>query len=229
LTLLVVVSDIHGNSLALDKFVYEVDKIKPDVIICLGDTIGYLDEEVKCYEILKKINAIHLMGNHEAMVVGALEINADFEDVYKLNKAKERVSVELLKEIEQYPHYKNWNEENFIAEFYHGAPNNLLNGRVYWETAIEPNSKQTNFVFVGNTHRSFSKSQLWGRVTNVGSLGLPRDNGQLGTFVIVDTEKKSVLRKFIDIDLQEMLSRYKSIHPLVLENFTKRETIADFG
>ena len=100
---------------------------------------------------------------------------------------------------------------------------------MYWDTDIEPNNKQTNFVFVGNTHRSFSKSQSWGKVTNVGSLGIPRDNGQFGTFVMVDTEKKSILRKFIDINLEETRSRYKSVHPLVLENFNKRDTIADFG
>ena len=99
---------------------------------------------------------------------------------------------------------------------------------MYWDTEIEPNSKQTNFVFVGNTHRSFSKSHLWGKVTNVGSLGLPRDNGQLGTFVVVDTEKKSISRKFVDIDSEKMLRKYKSIHPLIVENFSKRETIADF-
>lgn len=229
MTLLAVLSDIHGNSIAMEQFVLEVDRIKPDTIICLGDTLGYLDDEIKCYEILEEIHAIHLMGNHEAMALGIIEINSEFEDVYKLNDAKNRLPVDTLKNIRNFPHETNLTDRNFKAEFYHGNPDDPLNGRVYFDTKIEPKKNQTNFIFVGNTHRSFSRSNLWGKVINVGSLGLPRDNGSLGTFVLVDTEKNLISRQFIDFNLDKMLSKYKFSHPSVLENFHKREKIAEFN
>jgi predicted phosphodiesterase len=229
LTLLAVLSDIHGNGIAMEQFAFEVDKIKPDAIICLGDTLGYLDEEIKCYEILEKIHAIHLMGNHEAMALGIIEINSEFEDVYKLNDAKSRLSIDTLKNIRNFPREANLIDRNFKAEFYHGNPADPLNGRVYFDTKIEPKNNQTNFIFVGNTHRSFSQTNLWGKVINVGSLGLPRDNGSLGTFVLVDTEKNLISRQFIDFNLDKMFNKYRFSHRSVLENFHKREKIADFN
>ena len=228
MTLLVVISDIHGNGIVIEKFLSEMDKIKPDAIICLGDTIGYLDEEVMCYEILNSIKSIHLMGNHEAMILGLLDINSDFKDIYKLHEAKKRLPIELLENIKKFPHEKKWIEGKFHDEFYHGAPDNPINGRVYFNTIIQPKSNQTNFVFVGNTHRSFNQLNDWGMLINVGSLGLPRDNGALGTYIVVDTEKNLVSRKFIYIDLNNVLRKYKSIHPSVMANFYKCDPIADF-
>jgi hypothetical protein len=63
----------------------------------------------------------------------------------------------------------------------------------------------------------------------VGSLGLPRDNGSLGTFVLVDTEKNLISRQFIDFNLDKMFNKYRFSHRSVLENFHKREKIADFN
>jgi predicted phosphodiesterase len=229
LTLLAVISDIHGNAMAMEQFILKLEKIKPDVIICLGDTIGYLDEEIKCYEILRKLNAIHLMGNHEAMVLGMIEINRNHKEIYKLDEARKRLSAQHLKSIGRYPLEAKWVDGKFRAEFYHGAPTDPLNGRVHLNTDLEPKNSGTNFVFVGNTHRSFSVSKPWGKLVNVGSLGLPRDNGNLGTFMIVDTEKRIISREFITFDVDKIVLKYRSMHPTIREIFYKREPIANMS
>jgi diadenosine tetraphosphatase ApaH/serine/threonine PP2A family protein phosphatase len=84
-----------------------------------------------------------------------------------------------------------------------------------------------DIVFMGHTHRQFLRRQSDKWFCNVGSVGLPRDNGRLMGFAIFDTSDGSIVlyRKKIDAerikevysgrttgDVLSLLDRQEEIH-----------------
>ena len=78
-----ILSDIHGNYEALKKCVNEAKKLNINRFFCLGDYVGYYYEPDKCIDLLKKINAVCIKGNHEDMLLNVLKDNKKI-NYYKL-------------------------------------------------------------------------------------------------------------------------------------------------
>ena len=79
-----VLSDIHGNRIALEACQSMIQKLKCDYIVCLGDIVGYYPDALVCLKMLKDNGIICLMGNHEAILLGLLPVSASNEKIYKL-------------------------------------------------------------------------------------------------------------------------------------------------
>lgn len=228
MTRIAVLSDIHGNSLALEICLDLVEKLEIDEIICLGDSVGYFQDGVDCYGMLEARNATHLLGNHEAMLVGFLPLDSDKDKVYQLKETQHQIPTNLLHKIQNFPTKMEMERSPFRAEFLHGSPADNLSGYVYQDTIVQPDRPEwTNHLFVGNTHRSFSRMLPWGRLTNVGSVGLPRDKGNVGTFFSIDTDNLNLQRHTFTLPIKKMLERYSGAHQLVLECLERNEPIGE--
>jgi predicted phosphodiesterase len=64
-----IISDIHGNHIALKAALYELDKMGVSKIICLGDIGGYYCQINECCEELQSRKIFSLMGNHDWYLV----------------------------------------------------------------------------------------------------------------------------------------------------------------
>ncbi|MBE2180828.1 MAG: metallophosphoesterase family protein [Chthoniobacterales bacterium] len=64
---LAIISDIHGNIDALTAVLRDVATQECQGLICLGDIVGYGPEPGECVRLIRKVAAITVMGNHEAM------------------------------------------------------------------------------------------------------------------------------------------------------------------
>ncbi|MBQ3219745.1 MAG: metallophosphoesterase, partial [Clostridia bacterium] len=61
-----IITDVHANVFALKAALKEIDELKPDKIICLGDIVGggaYPDETVQL--IKKRGDILCVKGNHD--------------------------------------------------------------------------------------------------------------------------------------------------------------------
>ncbi len=68
---LAIVSDIHGCLAALEAVLEDIARWPVGGIVCLGDTVGYGDEPERCVELVRGVAAVHLLGNHEALLAVA--------------------------------------------------------------------------------------------------------------------------------------------------------------
>ncbi|HID34995.1 MAG TPA: metallophosphatase family protein [Anaerolineae bacterium] len=59
-----VLSDIHGNVVALKRALEAVDALQPDSLFCLGDVVGYGPEPEACVELIRARADVRLAGNH---------------------------------------------------------------------------------------------------------------------------------------------------------------------
>ena len=60
-----VISDIHGNLVALQAALRTLDHIGYDQLICLGDVVGYGPDPAECLDLIDDRDAITVAGNHE--------------------------------------------------------------------------------------------------------------------------------------------------------------------
>lgn len=60
-----VVSDIHGNLHALQAVLADIDSVGVDMVICLGDVVGYGPNPGECLELVEQRCAHCVIGNHE--------------------------------------------------------------------------------------------------------------------------------------------------------------------
>jgi len=70
-----VISDVHGNRHALDAVLAAVAAEEPDEVWCLGDTVGYGPQPNECCAAVAERADLSLVGNHDLVVLGALEID----------------------------------------------------------------------------------------------------------------------------------------------------------
>ena len=68
---LLILSDIHGNKFGLEA-VLEVGR-KCAGVICLGDIVGYGAHPNECCEMLRRVKARCLSGNHDAAALGKID------------------------------------------------------------------------------------------------------------------------------------------------------------
>ena len=67
------ISDIHGNILALEKVFEEFDKLGVDKVLCAGDIIGLGPHPEEVVQYLKtKNNLIAVRGNHEGYLLDGI-------------------------------------------------------------------------------------------------------------------------------------------------------------
>jgi diadenosine tetraphosphatase ApaH/serine/threonine PP2A family protein phosphatase len=60
-----VISDIHGNAVALKAVLADIQSRGVDRIVCLGDIIGYGPDPLECVDLVTERCAWSLMGNHD--------------------------------------------------------------------------------------------------------------------------------------------------------------------
>ncbi|NLW50496.1 MAG: metallophosphoesterase [Candidatus Brocadiaceae bacterium] len=70
--MIAVISDIHANYDALEAVLTEIDRLRPDRVICLGDIVGYGPEPAACVDAVRERCEVTVCGNHDyAVIYGA--------------------------------------------------------------------------------------------------------------------------------------------------------------
>ena len=220
-----VISDIHGNLSALDAVLKDAGKF--DKVWCLGDLLGYGPDP---NEVIKRIRSIKnikcLLGNHDAAVIGSMDLEAFNRDA--------RVTVEWNQEVLRPEHIdfvKQLPEriEDEGVTLVHGSPRNPV-----WEYILDWQIAMYNFEYfetdycmVGHTHipvvfemtedeanyhleilNPSSTVELRKRaIVNPGSVGQPRDRDPRAAYAIFDTETHYWTPKRIAYDIAGVQER----------------------
>lgn len=69
-----IISDIHGNLVALEAALADCKEQKVDQIVCLGDICGYGPDPIDCVDIARSVCTWILCGNHDAALFMSVPI-----------------------------------------------------------------------------------------------------------------------------------------------------------
>jgi putative phosphoesterase len=221
-----VFSDVHGNYINLLSFYESASKLNIDKYICLGDLCNYYPDNLKVIDLIKEKNTLCLIGNHDELYISGKELSEEKKIAYNFDEKLLQSEKHILY-LKSLPSKYELTTKNASILFCHASPDDLLYSYIYPDSdlSIYDNIKY-NIVFIGHTHRQFIRTYKNKIFCNVGSIGLPRDNGLLLGFAIFDTETLNITLYRKKIDIEAIKSKYNNFTtPDVIEMLNRKEII----
>jgi putative phosphoesterase len=193
-----VISDIHANIHALQAVWDDIEIVRPDVVYCLGDLVGYGAFPNEVVEFLQVRKVPTLMGNYDEGV--GFDMN-DCGCVYKdpvqeelghqsLLWSRERTTAEHKAYLRALPMNIRLEESKPSMLMVHGSPRRM-NEYIYEDrprATFERLAKVagTQALFFGHTHLPYQKTINGMLFVNTGSVGKPKDGDPRAGYVVFD-------------------------------------------
>lgn len=204
-----IVSDVHSNMEALKVALDYLDEQQVEQVVCLGDVVGYGPNPNECCEMLRDINAVTLLGNHDAAVIGAMSTEYYYDAArLAIQWTRRQLSTNNLEWLYQLPYtYRRPKED---ISFFHSAPI-CPSGYFYVvfkddaQAHVRMFDKLTGLSLLGHSHlvRAFRLKENKAKETQVenimradkvkfiasiGSTGQPRDRNPKGSLGLYDSD-----------------------------------------
>jgi predicted phosphodiesterase len=202
-----IISDIHSNLEALEAVLEELQKIRVEKIVCLGDVVGYGANPNECCNIIIEVADEVVLGNHDAVCVGKSSIE-EFNEIAKeaCKWTEKSLTLKHKKWLKSLPIILKEGKRIFV----HSTPTQPLNWNYIFsleEGVIEFLRTTFDVCFVGHSHLPYifskkgedyrvieeKKVELQGKtryIINPGSVGQPRDGDSRASFGIYDTSSR---------------------------------------
>jgi putative phosphoesterase len=218
-----VLSDIHGNTVALAAVLAEVRAAGIERLFVLGDFVGYYYRPDEVLAQLAEFKTSMVRGNHETMMEesqhddhAAKEVRAKYGS--GVAHALQKLSASQIKELLALPETARVTEDGVTFFLCHGSP--WDNNEYIYPDASEEVLKKcagqgTDFVLLGHTHRPFIYTYDDTTVLNPGSVGQPRDVGNLASWAIINTANRSVMPRRTLFDVAPVIEEAQGIDPNV--------------
>ena len=189
-----IISDIHGNHVALEAVLARLDEMGVTETICLGDVAGYYSQINQCCETLRSRGIFTLMGNHDYYL-------AKNEECPRSNSANRCLdyqrSIISKDNLEWLSSLYSKTEKHGIS-IVHGGWNDPLDE--YVRPSREYFSAFPGQYFAsGHTHVPCIFSDGGKIYCNPGSVGQPRDGNPEAAFATWDGSAFSLFRTEYDI------------------------------
>ena len=228
------ISDIHGNLEALTQVLADIASQKVDRIVCLGDIVGYGPNPCECLDQVMRKCDLTILGNHDQAALfdpegfNPVALRAIYWTRDELDRGPGPASVingrwDFLSELPKFHQ-----QENIL--FVHGSPRDATNEYVFPETIYDQARMKVLFdrvkhlCFQGHTHMPgvfttdgefitpdecnyrfmLSDEKL---MTNVGSVGQPRDEDPRSCYVIVDDAKQEIEFRRVEYDFEKTIEK----------------------
>ena len=216
---LAILSDIHGN---FDALTAVASELKEEVVVVLGDVVGYGAQPEECVRWVMKRKAQVVMGNHEACLLGILPLswfNPRAQEAVLWTK--KHLSPQSFLFLQSWP--ATLDEYGIL--WVHGSPRKPLEEYITATSLARFLFEHFSFwiSFFGHTHVaegyiygegkveriSFSEG---GEITlspekryllNCGSVGQPRDGNPRASFGIYDLEGRRLTVRRVEYHVEE--------------------------
>jgi putative phosphoesterase len=221
-------SDIHGNAIAYRQLLALLEPLGVDTHYFLGDSCGYMPDAQAVVEALVDVGAIGLRGNHEAMLFGEGHVSPEREAVYRLSGTRGALPERSLAYLSALPESRRFTLGSRSVLAVHGSPWNPLDGYEYQDKLdARFDALPEDVVLMAHTHRPFLVERGDKLLANTGSVGLPRDVGSKGSYLLFDSATGRLTLHRFDLDVDAMKQAYADrVHPSVVECWSRTGTTA---
>jgi putative phosphoesterase len=79
-----IIADIHGNLVALDAVLAEIERERPDAVVCLGDVAATGPQPAEAVARLRALGCAAVMGNADAWLLDPRPYDTDDEDMRRI-------------------------------------------------------------------------------------------------------------------------------------------------
>ena len=191
-----VVSDIHGNKIALDRVLEDMPEV--DTLICLGDIIGYGPQPRECLELIREEADVFVQGNHDRNI-DSPEVYAGSSAYAGLKHAQKELDDYQFTWLRRLPYQVNSNE--FVVV--HSHPEKL-DHHTYpdgYHTLTQYIDDSMDGLLLGHTHVQ-SEKRIDGKVIlNPGSVGQPRDKNKKAAYAVINENSLQTELRRVNYDI----------------------------
>ncbi len=175
------ISDIHGNAVALEAVIAAIRHGGVDQIICLGDVATLGPEPDSAIEMLQELNCPCVLGNHDEFLLDPHLIHS-YTDVSVVIEAvdwcRDRLAAKHLAFLETFqPRIELQVDKQTSILFYHGSPRshmeNLLATTSPGDLDRMLGGYSATVMIGGHTHIQMLRQHHGMLIVNPGSVGLP--------------------------------------------------------
>lgn len=217
-----ILGDIHANLSALEAALAAFDQAGVDVVVSVGDVVGYGAAPRECIRLLLERDARVVLGNHDAAAVGLIPCD-NFNPAAAI--ATRWTAAQLLPQEKQYLSQLPLQlhlDHACVAHATWAEPQRFdyMLDTTHAEESLA--SMPQTVCFIGHTHRPLFIGRLredpsrtywthdhrvhvreWHRVlVNAGSVGQPRDDDPRAAITIYDTDAEQVAIHRLAYDIE---------------------------
>lgn len=191
------ISDIHGNYPALQAVIQRVHRENCDLIVSLGDVVGYYCMVNECIDLCQKNEVVNILGNHDNYLVSGTVCPRSTTANICIEFQRKIITSDnlewLQKSIREYLDIHYW--------FVHGGWSDPLDEYVSSFNFADMMDYGVKLFASGHTHVQKILKHEGITYVNPGSVGQPRDSDPRAAFAIINaTGEVSLCREEYDID-----------------------------
>lgn len=179
--MMAIISDVHGNYVALKEVLKQIDSLGISEIVCLGDVAGYYSQVNECCDELRKRKVECVMGNHDWYMASGIDCSRSKSVNDCLRYQRLIISDENLKWIRSFSTMLFKNDVCMV----HGGWKDPLDE--YLEPC-EGYFQKIRGKFFATGHSHVQQILKLGEIIycNPGSVGQPRDGDNRAAFATFD-------------------------------------------
>jgi len=220
-----VFGDIHANYDALDAVLADIAEREIDVMLCIGDVVGYGAEPGRCIARVRETGALCLVGNHDHAATGKLGV--DFFNLYAKQAAlwtREQLGEEDKRFLDGLGFVEHFQDFAVVHGSLHG-PEMFNYVQTIFDAELSFEALDKAVLFYGHTHIPLSffdttpmTYTMDAEVTvdpdiktlvNVGSVGQPRDENPKSCYGIFDDIAMTVELRRVAYDVESAAAKIR--------------------
>ena len=221
-----VFGDVHSNIEALRAVVAALEQERPDVLVCPGDIVGYGASPKECVDIVRSLDPVIVAGNHDWAACGRLGLeyfnHYAREAILWTRKELSREDVQWLSRLP----LVRVHEKVTLAHGTIHDPQMFEYLQTPYDAHLSFAALTTPFGFVGHSHIpvTFRSGPTISYVvgdqidlraaaqalSNVGSVGQPRDEDPRAAFGVFDDETRVLRVRRVSYDVEGAIARIRA-------------------
>jgi putative phosphoesterase len=195
-----VLSDIHGNRVALDAVLADMPSV--DALVCAGDVVGYNPWHADCVETVRERGVSTVSGNHDRAVADVGEFAFNSVAAAGVDHAREQLSAGQIEWLRSLPTERWLFEERLRLVHGHPAdPDRYTYAGEFSGDLLDG----ADALVLGHTHAQEHREVEGGVVLNPGSVGQPRDGDPRAAYAVLDMETLTVDEHRVEYDIDAVM------------------------
>lgn len=215
------ISDIHGNAVALEAVLKDIEKKQVDQICVLGDLCYRGPEPKRSLQLVRSLNANVIKGNADEWVVRGVQKGEVPDQALEMMNKERDWTVSKLDEndmnyLNSLPDKLHFKAEDFTIQAFHAAPDSLFEIILPSESderikAALMSSTDSDLYVYAHIHKPYIRYLDGKAVLNIGSVGLPFDGLKKASYAIAEiaSSSASISIERVEFDVEKVVKQYE--------------------
>lgn len=211
-----VISDIHGNIIALERVLKDIEEQQIEQVFCLGDLVDFAPWDNEVISCIRDRNIPCVLGNHDERIafdkaVTSFDFLTEEENAWRrdaINYTKENISADNKRWLSELPFqidltYKIQGEFKRINLVHATLESNsayLYEKDDKKELAQTLEQRRVDAIVMGHTHLPYVQQESRLLLVNSGSVGRSREDERKATYVLLELSEEEISAEIRRLD-----------------------------